>query len=335
MASLIFLTSSPQTAEEGSGTWVGISTLRAAIEKLGHQVTLLEPGRSRMAFNLRVPSILRSMRADAIIGFDFDGVFVKRPHFVAIKGVAADEAEHERGISGLILWMQGRFERMHARRAQRVIATSLYSAERIAHFYGVDGAKIRVVPELIDLSMWEGALHAAPVESGPLRVLCVAHLYRRKRIDVLLRAFARLRGDAVLRIAGVGPEKSRLEHLARQLAVKVDFLGHLPFVALVAEYRNAAIFALPSEQEGFGIVFLEAMASSLPIVAARAAAVPEVVKDGILVTPSDEAALAEALTKLLEDSALRQRMAAAGRERVQQFDAPIVARRFLEAVAMP
>src|SRR5207249_4406921 len=110
-----------------------------------------------------------------------DGVFVKRPHFAAIKGVAADEAEHEQGISGIILWMQGRFERMQARRAERVIATSLYSAEHIAHFYGVDSAKIRVVPELIDLSMWESALRAAPVESGPPRVLCVAHLYRDRK----------------------------------------------------------------------------------------------------------------------------------------------------------
>ncbi len=344
MASLIFLTSTPPTIEEGSGTWVGISRLRAAIEALGHQVTLVAPPTpSRIAFNLRARSILRRMRAEALIGFDFDGVFVKRRgmlHVAAIKGVLADEAEHESGLSRLALSLQARLEAMHVRRADRVIATSLYSADRITRFYGVERATIRVVPELIDLAVWERALHAAPIETGRPRVLCVAHLYRRKRVDVLLRAFARVGGDTVLRIAGVGPEKSRLEHLARQLAIarRVDFLGHLPFARLVAEYRNAAVFALPSAQEGFGIVFLEAMASSLPVVAALAAAVPEVVPDGsmgLLVSPGDDAALADALTKLLDDAPMRRAMGSAGREHVRQFDSPLVARKFLEAIGVP
>src|SRR5207302_3133370 len=116
----------------------------------------------------------------------------------------------------------------------------------------------------------------------------------------LLRAFANISTDATLRIAGTGPERARLEHLAQTLELtdRVHFLGHLPFAALVAEYRNATIFALPTEQEGFGIVFLEAMASSLPIVATRVAAVPEVVSDGVtglLVDPGDESTLAQTL----------------------------------------
>jgi phosphatidylinositol alpha-1,6-mannosyltransferase len=350
MVALIFLTSTPQSIEEGSGTWVGISVLRDAIAALGHEVTLVAPPAaasrrttpSRIAFNLRARSILRRMSADALIGFDLDGVFVHRrglPHVAAIKGVLADEAKYERGISRLSLSLQARLEGMHVRRADRVIATSLYSAEQIVRFYGVERRRIRVVPELIDLAVWQRALRAAPIESGRPRVLCVAHLYRRKRVDILLRAFARIRGDAVLRIAGAGPERSRLELLARQLAIggRVDFLGHLPFERLVAEYRNATVFALPSAQEGFGIVFLEAMASSLPIVAARAAAVPEVVANGstgILVPPGDDAALAAALTKLLDDASTRRTIGSAGREHVRQFDAPLVAQKFLDAIAM-
>jgi phosphatidylinositol alpha-1,6-mannosyltransferase len=350
MASLIFLTSTPPTIEEGSGTWVGISVLRGAIAALGHEVTLVAPPTaarrrttsSRIAFNLRARSILRRMSADALIGFDLDGVFVHRRgllHVAAIKGVLADEAQYESGISRLALSLQARLEGMHVRRADRVIATSLYSAEQIARFYGVERSRIRVVPELIDLAVWERSLRAAPIEPGRPRVLCVAHLYRRKRVDVLLRAFARFRGDAVLRIAGVGPERSRLESLARQLGItdRVEFQGHLPFARLLAEYRNAAVFALPSAQEGFGIVFLEAMASSLPIVAARAAAVPEVVADGstgILVAPGDEAAIAEALAKLLKDASTRLAMGSAGREHVRQFDAPLVARKFLDAIGV-
>ena len=338
MASLIFLTSTPQTIEEGSGTWLGVSNLRSALEAQGHEVTLVAPpgSSSRIAFNIRARSIVRRMSADVLVGFDFDGVFVQRRHVAAIKGVVADEAEHERGISRIVLSLEATLERMHVRRADRVIATSLYSTERIEHFYGVDRAKIRVVPEMIDLAAWDRALGHAAAEAGPLRILCVAHLYRRKRIDVLLRAFARMDSDVVLRVAGMGPEKSRLEDLARRLAIRVDFLGHVPFARLLAEYRNAAVFALPSAQEGFGIVFLEAMASSLPVVAARAAAVPEVVEHGstgILVPVNDHAALAEALMKLLQDEQLRRTLGSAGRDRVRQFDSPIVARKFLQAIS--
>jgi glycosyltransferase involved in cell wall biosynthesis len=138
---------------------------------------------------------------------------------------------------------------------------------------------------------------------------------------------------------GVGPERERLERLARDLAIadRVHFLGYLPLHDLTAEYRNAAVFALPTAQEGFGIVFLEAMASSLPVVAARAGAVPEVVREGVtawLVDPGDEAALTNSLEKLLDHPAQREAMGAAGGLRVLQYDAPVVARQFLEAVGI-
>jgi glycosyltransferase involved in cell wall biosynthesis len=143
----------------------------------------------------------------------------------------------------------------------------------------------------------------------------------------------------VLRIVGAGPERERLEHLATTLGItdRVRFLGHLPFAALVAEYRNAAIFALPTEQEGFGIVFLEAMASSLPIVATRVAAVPEVVSDGttaLLIEPGDEVRLVEAIEKLLGDSDLRAILGNAGRLHASQFAAAAVARQFLVAIGV-
>ncbi|MFN2633941.1 MAG: glycosyltransferase, partial [Thermoanaerobaculia bacterium] len=90
-------------------------------------------------------------------------------------------------------------------------------------------------------------------------------------------------------------------------------------------------------QEGFGIVFLEAMAASLPIVAARAAAVPELVVDGesgILVPPGDPEALAAALGRLLRDPAERRRLGDRGRRRVASYDAPLVASLFLEAIGL-
>jgi glycosyltransferase involved in cell wall biosynthesis len=343
MARLIFVTGTSATVAAGSGTWVGISVLRDAIVALGHEVTMIArpPTVSRLRFNIRIRKTLRSLNADAVIGFDLDGVFApKAPlHIAAIKGVLADEARHERGWNRLALVIQARLERRHVRRADRVITTSDYSAGRIAKFYGVNRDKIAVVPELIDLDTWQRTLAEAPREEGRPRILIVAHLYPRKGVDTLLRAFANVSTDAILRIAGIGPERHHLEHLAHTLGVtnRVHFLGHLPFAALVTEYRNATIFALPTEQEGFGIVFLEAMASSLPIVATRVAAVPEVVSDGttgLLVDPRDDTALRDVLDRLLVDPALRARLGKAGRERVTLFAAPEVAKQFLSAIGI-
>jgi glycosyltransferase involved in cell wall biosynthesis len=346
MARLIFVTGTPPTVAEGSGTWVGISVLRDAIVALGHEVTIVAPAAgggestlSRILFNLRVRNELRSRTADAVIGFDLDGVFAARRHIAAIKGVLADEARHEHGASRIALAIQARLERWHVQRVDRVITTSAYSAGRIARFYGTKPDKIVIVPELIDLDAWKVALAAAPREEGPPHILCVAHLYPRKGVDTLLRAFARLTTDAILRIVGVGPESERLEHLAHDLNIAnhVHFLGHLPFAALAAEYRNAGVFALPTEQEGFGIVFLEAMASSLPIITTRVAAVPEVVSDGVtglLIDPGDEAALTRTLEKLLREPDLRIKLGNAGRAHVAQFAAPVVAQQFLAAVGI-
>src|ERR1700756_1784849 len=88
-------------------------------------------------------------------------------------------------------------------------------------------------------------------------------------------------------VAGNGPESNRLQQICCELGVEraVCWLRDVSMKELAAEYGRADIFCLPSVQEGFGIVFLEAMAAGKPIVAARAAAVPEVVRNGILVEP--------------------------------------------------
>jgi glycosyltransferase involved in cell wall biosynthesis len=280
--------------------------------------------------------------ADFVVGFDWDGLFLPRSkaaHIASIKGVIAEEATFERGVPRARLTTEAFLERLHVRRADRVLTPSRHSAERLAAIYGLPPSRVRVVPEPIDLASWRSALEKAPrIPAERPSILCVAHLYPRKDVATLLEAIARL-PDALLRVVGTGPERLRLQEHARRLELgrRVELLGHVPFAQLVAEYRRAEIFCLPSRQEGFGIVFLEAMAVGLPIVAVRAAAVPEVVSDGecgVLVPPGDVGALAKALEGLLGDSDERHRLGEAGRGRVEQFDAPRVAAQFLRAVGI-
>jgi glycosyltransferase involved in cell wall biosynthesis len=165
-------------------------------------------------------------------------------------------------------------------------------------------------------------------------------MYPRKRLEDLLRAAVVLREripPVRVRIVGKGPEHARLHELHDQLGLgdTVTFLGDIARQDLAVEYVRADCFCLPTVQEGFGIVFAEAMAAGLPVVACRAAAVPELVEDrrtGLLVNRESPEELAMALETLLMNDGLRADFGAAGARRVAAFDLEPVARRFVEAV---
>jgi glycosyltransferase involved in cell wall biosynthesis len=241
----------------------------------------------------------------------------------------------ERGLTRATMSLQAQWEARHVQRADRVLTTSRYSAERLKQFYGLD-REPGIVPEMIDLTAWREVLRQEGRAPDPAKfvVLCVWRFYRRKRVDLLLRAAAELRARIPgfeLRIAGEGPERHALARLWRSLELgpAVRWLGTLDRRQLAREYGRCDVFCLASVQEGFGIVFLEAMAASRPIVAARAAAAPEVVPHALLVEPESHRALAEALETLYRRPDLRQSIAATGATRVEQYDAPRVARLFL------
>jgi len=263
------------------------------------------------------------------------------PFVASLKGIIADELRNERGWVRVLLPVQARWERRNVERADLVVVTSRYSAEVARREYGVPPEHIAVVPEPIDLEVWDDQFWRAPRRSrtGPV-VLSVARMYPRKRLSDLLRAAAILRSrvpGAQVRIVGRGPEWDALVRLHAELGLgeSVVLLGDLTRERLAEEYVNASAFCLPSVQEGFGIVFLEAMAAELPVVACRIAAVPEVVLDGttgLLVEPRDPGALAEALERLIAEPALAKRLGQEGRRRALGFSPRHVAERFLSAV---
>ncbi len=335
-----FITSTPLDIRRGSGTYVGIHVLARALGDLGHEVVLDTPQFSlpvytaqRLLFNRRLRP---SAGFDATVGFDMDGYRIAAApgHVAALKGVIADEVRFERGLTRLTMSFQASCERLHVQRAARVIATSRYSGERARDLYGLR-APAAVVPELIELSAWRRLLASAPPEPhSRFTVLFVGRMYRRKRLDVLLRAAARVR-DVELRIVGDGPCAARWRALARDLKLNdsVAWLGDVSRARLASEFNSCDVFCLPSVQEGFGIVLLEAMAAGKPIVASRAAAIPEAAPHAALVEPDNPEALAATLAKLRDDSDLRAAIACDGAAWVERFDAPRVAGLFLDAIS--
>jgi glycosyltransferase involved in cell wall biosynthesis len=285
---------------------------------------------------------------DLVVGVDLDGFLWarrrRRPFVVALKGVIADELRNERGWVRVLLSIQARWERRNARRGDLVVVPSRASAAVAAEAYGLPPARVAVVPEPIDLVAWEAAFARAPrhprAPGETFRVLCVARMYPRKRIGDLLRAGALLAGRRPglrVRVVGRGPEWEAVRALHADLGLgeRVTLLGDLGRDALAAEYVNADAFCLPSVQEGFGIVFLEAMAAGLPIVACRTSAIPEVVPDGEvgeLVPPRTPEALAAALDGLAADPGRARALGDAGRRRVAAFTPRRVAEAFVAAV---
>jgi glycosyltransferase involved in cell wall biosynthesis len=352
---IAFLDSWLQQVAEGSGTAAAIGGLRGALLARGHQVARLAPPTSwprnvtlrRLLFNLQLPVLLRTLRYDLIVGVDIDGWLWSsardgRPYLASIKGVIAEEMQHEGGRTRLLFELLARLEAANARRADAVLTTSAYCRAAIGRHYGIAAGRVRLVPEGIDLPRWRRMITAQPRSSDGATILCVARQYPRKHIADLLRALPAVRHDvprARALIVGDGPEHAALRALAAELRLDgaVQFLGSLPDDAQVARcYRQADIFCLPSVQEGFGIVFLEAMAAGLPIVAARAAAVPEVVPDmraGLLVAPGDTTALAAALISLLKRPDQRAAYGDFGQRYVEQYDWGHVAQLFLDQVA--
>jgi glycosyltransferase involved in cell wall biosynthesis len=149
---------------------------------------------------------------------------------------------------------------------------------------------------------------------------------RYKGADDLIRAVARLRPafpTLSLVAVGGGDDLPRLKKIASDLNVSaaVHFLEGISRRELSACYARADIFALPSTGEGFGFVFLEAMAFGKPLVGARAGGATDLIEDGVnglLVPPHDQGALAQAIERLLRDDSLRATLGQKGAEIVRR-----------------
>jgi len=218
--------------------------------------------------------------------------------------------------------------------ADVVLAPSTYTAEKLRSAQGVGAEKIRVIPWPIGTEMLKLSENSSnlPLPKGfPAgRVILTvgrwAAAERYKGVDNLVRAMPQLLipfPDLQLVAVGGGDDLPRLKTIAAELGVtsSVHFLEGISRRHLAACYARAEIFALPSTGEGFGIVFLEAMAFSLPVVGAPAGGVTDLVQDevnGLLVPRAGVPALVETLSRILRDPAFGSKLGQRGAQIIQQ-----------------
>lgn len=200
--------------------------------------------------------------------------------------------------------------------AKRVVTTSRHTAKRLAGF-DVESERIAVViPGAVPAPLAEGS-------DGPgLQLLSVGGLIPRKGHALLIEALGHLT-DRPWHLVCVGTTSrdpdaaAQVREVIRQHALeqRVDLVGELAPSELEAQYNRADLFVLASYHEGYGMVFSEAIARGLPIVATSGGAVPEAVppEAAFLVPPGDARGLAEALASVMDDNGLRKRLAAGAR----------------------
>jgi glycosyltransferase involved in cell wall biosynthesis len=241
---------------------------------------------------------------------------------------------------GIEVWRPyTRLEKLALRGARRILCVSDFTRREMQQRIALPQSRFAVVPNALDPLFDRVLGDSAPVSGAPM-ILTVARLDARERykgVDHLIEAMPAVRQTvpaARLRIVGTGSDLSRLQELAARLGVTgvVEFAGFFDDEHLREAYRDCALFALPSSGEGFGIVFLEAMAHGKPCLGARAGAVPEIIDgtSGVLVDPGDVRQVAAQLVWALQHQWNPKQI----KERADQFGYPVFRERLQRALTV-
>lgn len=236
---------------------------------------------------------------------------LRKPIIVHFHGPWAAEAGALRGIRPSDR-VRRAVEVLTYRLASEVVVLTEAFAQVLQTTYGIGRNRIIVIPPAVDLARFspgdpKTAREALGLPERGKLVVCARRLVPRTGVDVLLEAWARLdgRSDALLVVAGVGPEEPALRELAEKRGlVSVRFLGRVSDTLMPALYRAADLSIVPSRDlEGFGLAALESFACGTPVIGTRVGGLPEALGPfaaDCTVPPSNPEALARRITAALE-----------------------------------
>jgi glycosyltransferase involved in cell wall biosynthesis len=305
--------------------WGESSTLQAELEHLGIPVHRLDGGSSLPRLARAFGRQVRRLRPDVVHThlFDADLVGILTTRALGIRRCCASIHSFSFFTARRHRW---RYRWLLGPLVRRWLAVSRALADYLVRECRLPASRVQVVANGVDTARFAPAANPAPRSPSGPTVGVLTRLDARKGLRYLLRAMAQLRSDlpeARLLIGGDGEDRSPLEREVQALGLT----GRVEFVGAVHDapqfYQRLDLFVLPSLDEAFGLVLLEAMAAGLPVVGTRVGGIPEILEDGSqgrLVAPADSQALAGAIRELCRDPLRRSRMAEQARRQAQRFD---------------
>jgi len=207
------------------------------------------------------------------------------------------------------------------------IAISDWTGSRLEES-GIDESRIEVIPNGVDYERFQTEETIKKPETDEFVILTVSRLDPRKGHDLVMKAITDI--DCKYVIVGSGSEESRLREKARELDIKdkVLFEGYIDDEKLPAYYNSADLFVMPSKHledgnvEGFGITYLEANSTSLPVIGSSTGGIPTAIRDGYngLLCEPDADSVRETIMKLKENDEMREKMREDAKEWAKQHD---------------
>jgi glycosyltransferase involved in cell wall biosynthesis len=219
------------------------------------------------------------------------------------------------------------------------VAPSRFTAEQFIKLFKISKEKIKIIPEGVDLEKFNRNIDASDINEklgNERKILFVGNLHPNKGVHFLIKSFVLVKSkidDVKLVIVGDGPLKHCLINLTKRLNLEKDiiFAGFVSDEELPKYYASCDIFASASVLEGFGLIFLEAMALGKPIVAFNLASIPEVVGNaGILIDQINHEKFANALIELLRNEELYKEKSQIAFNRAKLFSWEKIAEQFIK-----
>ena len=218
--------------------------------------------------------------------------------------------------------------RFSIEKSDRITSVSQWLKDETIRAFGCGNCRVDVIPNFVNPAVFDRARYGAGLRQelggGKKILMHISNFRPVKRVQDVVRVFARVREQVpcVLVMVGDGPERGAAEEEARTLGVtdEVRFLGKIDAVAPLL--AAADVYVFPSESESFGLSALEALASGVPVVAARVGGLPEVVRDGetgALLPLGDLDGMADAVLRFLEPARWREASAAAAADARARF----------------
>ena len=282
-----------------------------------------------------VGKLLKKLSPDVVVGSEYNPTILLalqycKHHKIPFVSWTDGTLFSERNFGKVQLWSR----KYVIKHADSYIASSSKSKEAQV-YYGASEDKCHISYLTVDVDEYV----QKPQGRGTGKILCVGSLIERKGIDLLLKALSEVTGTYELFIAGNGEEKAALEKLAYELKIddKIHFLGQLNRAELLKHYADSDLFILPTREDCFALVILEAMCSGLPIICSKYADgaydLLENEKNGFVIDPYDTKNFGECIQRILKDKEIQKNMRKESEKIIDKFRFENVSKGYMEAIA--